>query len=187
MDRYTQALGKELSSKKLKYIAVTSLLLALKIDDGIMSRRICHECIKNIESILGCGHSRTGKSKSNSKHKDGGMMLTLSRENSAGALNRSKNNTSISDLGLSRGEESKRSRHGESPVHSKEMSMVLALEIDMLKKFTYKIVTRSNIYWADTLTLLWDDYLRDEGMKDDSLKFRDSRQRHNISQCYQML
>ena len=69
MDRYMSALGRQLAGKKLKLIAVTGLLLALKIDDGIMSRRVCHECIKNIDSILGNCHSKSGKSKSISKHK----------------------------------------------------------------------------------------------------------------------
>lgn len=42
MDRYMLTLGKEVTSKQLKLIAMCALLLALKMDDGIMSRKLCH-------------------------------------------------------------------------------------------------------------------------------------------------
>lgn len=45
-------LAKEVTPKQLKLIAMTSLLLALKMDDGIMSRKLCHEYINHMESIL---------------------------------------------------------------------------------------------------------------------------------------
>ena len=52
MDRYIFILGKDVPVKKLKFIAMTALLLALKIDDGIMSRRVCHEYINKMEYLL---------------------------------------------------------------------------------------------------------------------------------------
>lgn len=41
MDNYLIQAGIE-AIKQLKFVALTSLLLALKVDDGIMSRRLCH-------------------------------------------------------------------------------------------------------------------------------------------------
>ena len=35
-------LDQEVNSKQLKMIAMTALLLGLKMDDGITARRICH-------------------------------------------------------------------------------------------------------------------------------------------------
>ena len=37
-----QILQKDVTPKQLKLIAMTCLLLALKMDDGIMSRKVCH-------------------------------------------------------------------------------------------------------------------------------------------------
>ena len=42
MDRYILLLGKDVSAKQLKLIGMTALMLALKMDDGIMSRKVCH-------------------------------------------------------------------------------------------------------------------------------------------------
>jgi len=42
MDQYMMIIQKDLTAKQLKLIAMTSLLLALKVDDGIMSRKLCH-------------------------------------------------------------------------------------------------------------------------------------------------
>lgn len=42
MDKYIMIIEKEVTPKQLKLIAMTALLLALKIDDGIMSRKLCH-------------------------------------------------------------------------------------------------------------------------------------------------
>lgn len=41
MDNYLILAGID-AVKQLKFVALTSLLLALKVDDGIMSRRLCH-------------------------------------------------------------------------------------------------------------------------------------------------
>lgn len=41
MDSYLLLAGID-AAKQLKFVALTSLLLALKVDDGIMSRRLCH-------------------------------------------------------------------------------------------------------------------------------------------------
>jgi len=41
MDSYLVIAGID-AVKQLKFVALTSLLLALKVDDGIMSRRLCH-------------------------------------------------------------------------------------------------------------------------------------------------
>lgn len=35
-------IDQEVNSKQLKMIAMTALLLGLKMDDGIMARRVCH-------------------------------------------------------------------------------------------------------------------------------------------------
>ena len=45
-------LGKDVTSKQLKLIAMTSLLLALKMDDGIMSRKVCHEYINKMDALM---------------------------------------------------------------------------------------------------------------------------------------
>jgi hypothetical protein len=37
--------------------------------------------------------------------------------------------------------------------------MILALELDMMIKFNFKLVTRSLTYWIDLLTTLWDSYI----------------------------
>ena len=42
MDKYMQILQKDVTSKHLKLIVMTALMLALKMDDGIMSRKLCH-------------------------------------------------------------------------------------------------------------------------------------------------
>lgn len=52
----------------------------------------------------------------------------------------------------------KKSRKEEA-VHSKEMARILSLELDMLMKFSFKLVKRSTTYWIDILTLLWDSYI----------------------------
>ena len=55
----------------------------------------------------------------------------------------------------------KKSRKEEA-VHSKEMARILSLELDMLMKFSFKLVKRSTTYWIDILTLLWDSYINEE-------------------------
>ena len=52
MDKYIMILDKDITFRQLKLIALTSLLLALKMEDGIMSRKLCHDYIKNIENLL---------------------------------------------------------------------------------------------------------------------------------------
>ena len=52
MDKYMLLLGKDVSAKQLKLISMTALLVALKVDDGIMSRRICHEYIHKMDQLL---------------------------------------------------------------------------------------------------------------------------------------
>jgi len=52
MDKYLMILDQEVNSKQLKMIVMTALLLALKMDDGIMARRICHEYLSNMENLL---------------------------------------------------------------------------------------------------------------------------------------
>lgn len=48
-------LDKDVSGKQLKLIAMTALLLALKMDDGIMSRKLAHEYIHRMEGVLSVG------------------------------------------------------------------------------------------------------------------------------------
>ncbi len=36
------------------------------------------------------------------------------------------------------------------------MTMILSLELDMMMKFNFKLMTRSSTYWIDILTTLWD-------------------------------
>jgi hypothetical protein len=68
MDKYLLILGKEVTPRQLRLIAMTALMLAVKIDDGIMSRKICYEYINHMDSLLS---SSKGFTKSNSiqKHK----------------------------------------------------------------------------------------------------------------------
>ena len=42
MDKYMLFLEKDVTPKQLKLISMTALLVALKMDDGIMSRKLCH-------------------------------------------------------------------------------------------------------------------------------------------------
>lgn len=48
---------------------MTALLLALKVDDGIMSRKLCHEYINHMEIILNMSNKTSSKSKSIMKYK----------------------------------------------------------------------------------------------------------------------
>jgi hypothetical protein len=68
MDNYLILAGID-AVKQLKFVALTSLLLALKVDDGIMSRRLCHELITRIDIILGLSNRSSSKSKSIMKYK----------------------------------------------------------------------------------------------------------------------
>lgn len=84
-----------------------------------------------------------------------------SKDSSAGTIiNKSKSQSNISDLGITKGD-MKKSRKEET-VHTKEMARILSLELDMLMKFSFKLVNRSTTYWIDILTLLWDSYINEE-------------------------
>jgi hypothetical protein len=50
--------------------------------------------------------------------------------------------------------------------------MVLSLELDMMLKFSFKLVTRSSTYWIDVLTSLWDSYISKEMEWEEDLMFR---------------
>jgi hypothetical protein len=69
MDRYMLILGKEVTGKQLKLIAMTALLLGLKIDDGIMSRKLCHEYINHMECVLQLASRTDHRDKSTQKGK----------------------------------------------------------------------------------------------------------------------
>jgi hypothetical protein len=70
MDKYVMILEKDVTAKQLRLIAMTALLLALKMDDGIMSRKLCHEYIKNMEAILVLEGRGEPKSRSIQKQKE---------------------------------------------------------------------------------------------------------------------
>lgn len=72
-------------------------------------------------------------------------------------------------------------------VHSKEMAMILSLELDMMLKFGFKLVTRSSTYWVDVLTSLWDTYLTEEMDWEEELMFRSEKNKRNISHLYQLI
>ncbi len=69
LDKYLLSLGQELVGKDLKLMSMTALLLAIKVDDGIMARRLCHEYINRMEIILGMSNKTSSKSKSIMKYK----------------------------------------------------------------------------------------------------------------------
>jgi hypothetical protein len=93
MDRYMLILEKDVSAKQLKLIAMTALMLALKMDDGIMSRKLCHVYINKIDSLLQQSPSKSHRS-TQGLIKDMGSVSN-SKE-SAGMLGKSKSQTSIS-------------------------------------------------------------------------------------------
>ena len=67
MDKYMLFLEKDVTAKQLKLISMTALLLALKMDDGIMSRKLCHEYLNRMETILQL--TKEPKSRSTQKNK----------------------------------------------------------------------------------------------------------------------
>ena len=83
-------LQKDVTPKQLKLIAMTALMLALKVDDGIMSRKLCHEYINRMEYLL---QKPDFKSRSVNKFKES------SRESSTN-VSKSKNQPNISELGI---------------------------------------------------------------------------------------
>jgi hypothetical protein len=107
MDKYMLYLEKDVTSKQLKLISMTALLLALKVDDGIMSRKLCYEYLNHMDTILSMSKNNT-KSKSIQKHKEA-ISAFSSKENST-TMNKSKSQSNISELGLSKPEEGKKSR-----------------------------------------------------------------------------
>lgn len=67
------------------------------------------------------------------------------------------------------------------------MTMILSLELDMMLKFGFKLVTRSSTYWVDVLTSLWDTYLTEEMDWEEELMFRSEKNKRNISHLYQLI
>jgi hypothetical protein len=67
------------------------------------------------------------------------------------------------------------------------MTMILALELDIMMKFNFKLVTRSTTYWVDLLTTLWDSHITHGMNWDDELLFRSDKNKRNISHLYQIL
>lgn len=65
--------------------------------------------------------------------------------------------------------------------------MILSLELDMMLKFGFKLVTRSSTYWVDVLTSLWDTYLTEEMDWEEELMFRSEKNKRNISHLYQLI
>ena len=65
--------------------------------------------------------------------------------------------------------------------------MILALELDMMMKFNFKLVTRSTTYWVDLLTTLWDNHIS-QGMNwEYDIFFRSDKNKRNISHLYQIV
>ena len=71
MDKYMLVLQKDVPVNQLKLIAMTSLLLAVKMDDGIMSRKVAHEYINRMDSLLASSPSPLNRGRSILKNKDG--------------------------------------------------------------------------------------------------------------------
>jgi hypothetical protein len=110
MDRYIMIIEKEVTTKQLKLIAMTSLLLALKMDDGIMSRKLCHEYINHMESVLQMGGKGESRGKSSQKNKD--IASAFSSKESSGSVAKSKSqsgNSTYTELGVLR-DDAKKSR-----------------------------------------------------------------------------
>jgi hypothetical protein len=168
MDRFVVGCGE---ARELRLVGMTALLLALKVDDGIMSRKLCHEYAARMEMILGMSTKSSAKSKSIMKYKEAISAFT-SKENSASALAKSK---SLSNSELATTKEAKKSRKeeaGQGQGQTREMATILQLELEMLMKFNFRLVHRTSTYWADVLTLLWDDYIFEEAAWEADLLFR---------------
>lgn len=117
MDRFV-LLGSE-PVRELRLVAMTALLVALKVDDGIMSRKLCHEYTARMEMILSMSTKSSAKSKSIMKYKEA-ISAFSSKETSASTLNKSKSmNTSelLKDVKKSRKDEGQ----------SREMAQILQL------------------------------------------------------------
>jgi hypothetical protein len=91
---------------------MTALLLALKVDDGIMSRKLCHEYATRMELILSMSTKSSAKSKSIMKYKEA-ISAFSSKENSAAALSKSKS-LSSSELGVTKDVKKSRKEEGHS-------------------------------------------------------------------------
>ena len=58
---------------------MTSLLLALKMDDGIMSRKVCHEYINKMDALMANNTPKIEhRGRSNNKNKEMGMSSGFS-------------------------------------------------------------------------------------------------------------
>lgn len=108
LDRFVLS-GMGDQTKELRLVAMTALLLAVKVDDGIMSRKLCHEYASRMEMILSMSTKSSAKSKSIMKYKEA-ISAFSSKENSATALSKSK---SLSSSELAATREVKRSRKEE--------------------------------------------------------------------------
>ena len=69
---------KDAPVSQLKLIAMTSLLLAIKMDDGIMSRKVAHEYINRMDSLIASSPSSLDRGRS-VKNKEGTSSAGLSR------------------------------------------------------------------------------------------------------------
>jgi len=67
------------------------------------------------------------------------------------------------------------------------MAMILALELDIMMKFNFNMVTRSTTYWIDLLTALWDNHISQHMNWEDELLFRSHISKRNLSHLYQTI
>lgn len=67
------------------------------------------------------------------------------------------------------------------------MTLILSLELDMMMKFNFKLITRSSTYWVDILTTLWDEYISEDLTWEDQLTFRQEKSKRSISHLFQIL
>lgn len=69
--------------------------------------------------------------------------------------------------------------------------MILSLELEIMAKFQFHLAYRSNTYWVDTLTALWDKHLQTAYDEADihgaSLYFRLEANKKNLSHLHQLI
>lgn len=65
--------------------------------------------------------------------------------------------------------------------------MILSLELDMMMKFNFKLMTRSSTYWIDILTTLWDQYIAEDITYENELTFRQEKSKRSISHLFQIV
>lgn len=119
-----------------------------------------------MDSVLGNFHHNSNKNHSQTKtqptllhHPNKAIQGTLSNPSQS---KETSTNTNLSKSKSVLPDKHKKEEEKETnfkPQKVKEMESILALEVDMLLKFEFKLILKSISYWMDILTMLWDEYL----------------------------